>query len=78
MSKNDMISVEAAARKLNKSTKTIYRMLEDGRLGGRKEKGMASTYNTWMVSKESIELYLEETRLWSTFEEEKRIALTLF
>ncbi len=78
MSKNDMISVEATARKLGKNIKTIYRMLEDGRLGGRKEKGIGSKYHTWMVSKESIELYLEETRLWSCFEMEKRVPLTLF
>lgn len=78
MSKNDMISVECASRKLGKNIKTIYRMLEDGRLGGRKEKGLGSKYHTWMVSKESIDLYLEETRLWSCFEMEKRVPLTLF
>ena len=76
--KSEFISVEATARRLGKSVKTIYRMLEDGRLGGRHEKGPASEYATWSVSKESIELFEENTRLWSAYEIQKMEALTLF
>ncbi len=67
----EMVSVAIAARKLNKSVKTIYKMLEDGRLGGRCEKGIGSRYNTWQVSKISIELYKKNTRILSKYEEEK-------
>lgn len=78
MSKNDFISVETTARRLGKSVKTVYRMLQDGRLGGRCEKGDGSEYATWSVSKESIELFEESTRLWSKFETQKMQLQTLF
>lgn len=76
--KNEFISVEATARKLGKSVKTVYRMLEDGRLGGTKEKGEGSEYATWSVSKESIELFEEHRRIWSGYEVQQMQGLTLF
>ncbi len=76
--KTEFISVEATARRLGKSVKTVYRMLEDGRLGGRREKGNASEYATWSVSKESVELFEEHTRLWSKYEVQEMRGLTLF
>lgn len=76
--KSEFISVEATARRLDKSVKTIYRMLQDGRLGGRCEKGDGSEYATWSVSRESIELFEENTRLWSKFETQKMQLQTLF
>ena len=76
--KNEFISVEATARRLGKSVKTVYRMLEDGRLGGRREKGDGSEYATWAVSRESIELFEEHTRIWSKFETQKMHLQTLF
>ena len=53
-------------------------MLQDGRLGGRCEKGDGSEYAAWSVSKESIELFEESTRLWSKFETQKMQLQTLF
>ena len=76
--KSEFISVEAAARRLDKSVKTVYRMLQDGRLGGRCEKGEGSEYATWSVSRKSVDMFEEHTRVWSKFEVEEMQALTLF
>lgn len=74
-----MIDVSQAARRLNVSESTIYRMLEDGRLGGLCMKGRTSKKGTWKVSEESIEMLKKESRVLSINEEKKTIKqLSLF
>ena len=75
--KSEFISVQAAARRLGKSVKTIYRMIQDNRLGGRVEQGDGD-YITWSVSRKSIELFEEHTRVWSKYEVQDMHAQTLF
>lgn len=76
--KEKFISVEAASRRLDRGINTIYRMIQDGRLGGTKEKGIGGKYNTWKVSVTSIELYEENRRMLSNYEVQAQQNLSLF
>ncbi len=78
--KEEMITVMQAVKILgnNYTEFKVYRMLRDGRLGGRYDKGIGSRKGSWLVSKKSVELYLENTRILSMYEENKYAQLALF
>lgn len=73
-----MIDVAQAASRLQVSVATVYRMLEDGRLGGKKHKGIGSMKCTWKVSIESVELFEKNSRVFSLYEEDKLQQMKLF
>ena len=78
MKTEKMIDVAVAANKLGVSVATVYRMLEDGRLGGKRHKGIGSMKCTWKVSEESVELLEKNSRVFSLYEEEKVSQMKLF
>jgi len=78
--REEMITVMQAVKILgrNYTEFKVYRMLKDGRLGGRYDRGIGSNKGSWLVSKESVELYLNSTRILSMYEENKYAQLSLF
>ena len=57
------ISVAQAAKKLNVSVQTIYRMCRQGTLGGTCMRRLNN--KKWMISAESIELLIAESKFSS-------------
>lgn len=60
-----------AAKRLNVSLETIYNMCRDGRLGGRYSKGNGKSKGSWMIDKESLELFEEITTFKSIYQDKK-------
>jgi excisionase family DNA binding protein len=73
-----MIDVSQAANRLGVSIATVYRMMEDGRLGGVRMKGIGSMKCSCKVSVDSIELLEKNSRVLSLYEEEKLQQMKLF
>jgi len=78
LEEDKMIDVHQAAKKLGVSTATVYRMLDDGRIGGTAWSGIGSRKRTIKISEASIELLKTESRLLSQYEEKKYEQLRLF
>lgn len=53
LEERDLLEVREAARLLGKSPQSIYRYLEEGRLGGRKVGGR------WYVHRDAVDLWWE-------------------
>lgn len=73
-----MIDVSQTANRLGVSIATVYRMMEDGRLGGVRMKGIGSMKCSCKVSIDSIELLEKNSRVLSLYEEEKLQQMKLF
>lgn len=72
------IPVANAAKKLRVSEATIYRMIADGRLGGKKMAcGLGSRYSKYEISVESIELLETNSKILSVYQEKKMEQLKL-
>lgn len=67
----EYLSVNQTAKKLSVSKETVYNMLHDGRLGGRYSRGVGKNKGSWLVSLESIKLFLENTTIKSIYEVKK-------
>ncbi len=67
----EYLSVNQTAKKLSVSKETVYNMLRDGRLGGRYSRGVGKNKGSWLVSLESIKLFLENTTIKSIYEVKK-------
>lgn len=65
------LSAGQAAKRLNVSLETVYNMCRDGRLGGRYSRGNGKSKGSWMIDKESIELFEEVTTFKSIYQEKK-------
>lgn len=65
------LTATQAAKRLNVSLETIYNMCKDGRLGGRYSRGTGKTKGSWMIDKESLELFEEVTTFKSIYQEKK-------
>ena len=64
------ISVAQAAKKLNVSVQTIYRMCREGVLGGTCMRRLNN--KKWMISAESIELLIDESKFSSDIQRRKK------
>lgn len=65
------LTVGQAAKRLNVSLETIYNMCRDGRLGGRYSRGKGKSKGSWLIDKESIELFEENTTFKSIYQYKK-------
>lgn len=65
------LSAGQAAKRLNVSLETVYNMCRDGRLGGRYSRGNGKNKGSWLIDKESIELFEENTTFKSIYQYKK-------
>ena len=65
------LSAGQAAKRLNVSLETVYNMCRDGRLGGRYSRGNGKSKGSWMIDKESLELFEEVTTFKSIYQNKK-------
>lgn len=65
------LSAGQAAKRLNVSLETVYNMCRDGRLGGRYSRGNGKSKGSWLIDKESLELFEENTTFKSIYQTKK-------
>lgn len=67
------ISVAQAARKLNVSVQTVYRMCREGVLGGTCMRRLNN--KKWMIDPKTIELLVEESKFQSDIQRRRQQSL---